>query len=201
MRGVSVITACRRIMHYAIVRLKSVSVTGDTTVIEKGFNQTGRGPASPLLRRALCAWRHLIQSIQSIVDMHGKQELFSSGSANTVLQQCVHISKMMPQKTHSLPQGPSHLATPFIGAHRASGFLTPWPTIPSLSIVLPLRREAFSLLPVPPFVARLGLFLRLLLRASLGDAAWHRVASVQPASRQTTCSRLGNKSFGCCVYC
>ena len=33
---------------------KSFSVTGGTTVIEKGFNQTGRGPASPLLR---CAHR------------------------------------------------------------------------------------------------------------------------------------------------
>ena len=31
---------------------------------------------------------------------------------------------MMPQKTHRLPQGPSHLATPFIigGAHRSRGF-------------------------------------------------------------------------------
>ena len=66
----------------------------------------------------------------------------------------------------------------------------------SLSVVLPLRREAFPLLPVPLFVARLGFFLRLLLRASLGGAAWRRVASVQPASRQTTCCRLGNKTLG-----
>ena len=44
-------------------------------------------------------------------------------------------------------------------------------------------------------------FLRLLLRAPLVDVAWRRVASVQPASRQTTCCRLGNKTFGCCVYC
>ena len=83
---------------------KPFSVTGGTTAIEKGFNQTGRGPASPLLRRAHCVpplWRHLIQSIQSIVDMHGKQELFSSGSA-TVLQAHGSNFEMMPQKTHSL---------------------------------------------------------------------------------------------------
>ena len=49
-----------------------------------------------------------------------------------------------------------------------------------------LAERGLSLLPVPPFVARLGFFLRLLLRASFGDVAWRRVASVQPASRQTT---------------
>ena len=49
--------------------------------------------------------------------------------------------------------------------------------------------------------SRDGFFLRLLLRASLGVVAWRRVASVQLASRQTTCCRLGNKTFGCCVYC
>ena len=32
--------------------------------------------------------------------------------------------------------------------------------------------------------------------ASSRDAAWRR-CSVQPASRQTTCCRLGNKTFGC----
>ena len=123
-------------------------------------------------------------------------------SKNILLRLC-HSSttmcsnfEMMPQKTHSLPQDPSHLATPFIGAHRSRGFLTPWPTIPSFSVVLPLRREAFPLLPVLPFVARLGFFLRLLLRASLGGVAWRRVASVQPASRQTIRCRLGNDTFG-----
>ena len=33
-------------------RLKPFSITGGTTVIEKGFNQAGRGPASPHLRCA-----------------------------------------------------------------------------------------------------------------------------------------------------
>ena len=57
--------------------LKPFSITGGTTVIEKGFNQAGRGPASPHLRRALCVWRYLMKAF-TLLDMHGKQELFSS---------------------------------------------------------------------------------------------------------------------------
>ena len=44
--------------------------------------------------------------------------------------------------------------------------------------------------------SRNGFFLRLLFRVSLGGVAWRRVTSVQPASRQTTCCRLGNKTLG-----
>ena len=58
----------------------------------KRFQSNRAGPCVTSPAPAHCAWRHLIQSIQSIVDMHGKQELFSSGSA-TVLKQCVQISK------------------------------------------------------------------------------------------------------------
>ena len=83
--------------------------------------------------------------------------------SKNILHQLYHSSEtmcsnfeMMPQKTHRLSQGPSHLATPFIGAHRSVFFLlTPWQTVHSLSVVLPLRRKAFSLLPVSLFVARL----------------------------------------------
>ena len=48
--------------------------------------------------------------------------------------------------------------------------------------------------------SRVGFFLRLLLRASLPTMA-PCGTSAQPASRQTTCCRLGNKIFGCCVHC
>ena len=46
-------------------------------MIEKGFNQAGRGPAPPHLRRALCVRRYLMKEF-TLLDMHGKQELFSS---------------------------------------------------------------------------------------------------------------------------
>ena len=121
----------------------------------------------------------------------------------TVLQSYGSNFEMMSSEDPKLGQDSSHLATPVTGAHRSRSFSHP---VGSHSFLVcspsPCGERPFSLLPVSPlFVARLGFFLRLLLRASLGDVAWRRVTSVQPASRQTTCCRLGNKTFGCCVYC
>ena len=144
--------------------IEVISVTGGTTAIEKGFNQTGRGPASPLLRPSPL-WRHLIQSIQPLVELHGKQARIFYSTTAIFLQSYVYNFGMMSQKTHSLAQGPSHLATLVIGAQRShQGFLTPWPAIPSLSSSPSLAEK--GLLPPPLFVARLRFFLRLLLRAS-----------------------------------
>ena len=130
--------------------------------------------------------------------MHPAERLFSSfyNSANSANILCSNF-EMMPQKTDSRSQDLSHLATPLIGAHRSRGFSHPVANHSALVCSLSLAERGLSLLPVSPlFVARLGFFLRLLLRASFGDVVWRRVASVQPASRQTTCCRLGNKTLG-----
>ena len=148
-------------------------------------------------RRALL---HLSQRIQSIVNLRGKQELFSSGSA-TVLKSYVSNFELMPQKTHSLAQGPSHPAAPSQERIDPRVFLTPWPAFSSSSSSPSLTESGLSpCCRFPLFVAQFGFFLRLLLRASPDGVAWRRVASVEQASRQTTCCRLGNKTFGCCVY-
>ena len=154
-------------------------------MIEKGFNQAGRGPASPLLRRALRVRRYL--------DMHGKHSLYwiCMESKKYSLLIC-HSSPIIWFKFRNvvirrprMGQDSPHLATPVTGAHRSRSFSHP---VASHSFLVcspsPCGERPFSLLPVSPlFVARLRFFLRLLLRASLGDVAWRRVTPVEPASR------------------
>ena len=95
---------------------------------------------SPLLRRAHCFWRHLIQIIQSIVEMHVKQRIILFWLSQSSTKMCSNF-EMMPKKltAHRRPmvlshQGPSHLSTPFIGAHRSRGGFSPrcQPFIPCL---------------------------------------------------------------------
>ena len=91
-------------------------------MIEKGFNQAGRGPASPLLRRALRVRRYL--------DMHGKHSLYwiCMESKNYSLLLC-HSSTIIWFKFRNdvigrpkMGQDSPHLATPVTGAHRSRSF-------------------------------------------------------------------------------
>ena len=60
---------------------------------------------------------------------------------------------MLSQKTHSLAQDPSYLATPVTGAHRSWGGFSPrgQPVLPCL-VALPLRREACFPVAGSPFL-------------------------------------------------
>ena len=165
----------------------------------KRFQSNRAGPCVPSLAPgALCAL--------SLAPSDSKHSIYCgyAWKARIILFWLSHSSTIIWFKlrndTTRRPIVWSRLIASCDSSHRSAqiqGFFSPrgQPFLPCL-VALPLRREACSLLPAPLFVARLGLFLRLLLRASLVDVAWRRVASVQPASRRTICFRLGNKTFG-----
>ena len=121
-------------------------------MIEKGFNQAGRGPASPLLRRALRVRRYL--------DMHGKHSLYwiCMESKNYSLLIC-HSSPIIWFKFRNdaigrprMGQDSPHLATPVTGAHRSRSFSHPVASH-SLSVVLPLaERGLFPFCRFPHFL-------------------------------------------------
>ena len=130
------------------------------------------------------------------MDLHGKQES-SSLPQQLFCTVCDLNFEMMSSedplvfKTHRISRLRSQERTD-LGI-----FLTPWPTIPSLFVVLPLRREAVPCCRFPLLWPGLGSFFGCFFgRYSPDDTAWRHVPPVQPASRQTTCCRLGNKLLG-----
>ena len=128
--------------------------------------------------------------------MESKNILFYHSNFITLL--CFKIRNDAIQKTHSLAQDPSHLATPYIGAQRPQVFFSPrgQPFLPCL-VVLPLRREACFPVAGSPFCGPAWVLSSVASSGVTPDgAAWRQLASVQPASRQTTCYRRGNKTLG-----
>ena len=148
---------------------KPFSVTGGTTAIIK----PGGG-----LRLLYCALSILAPSDSKDPIYCGTAlKARISYSTTAIFLHCdVSNFEMMPQKTHSLAQGPSHLATPFIKAQRSQGFFTTWPAIPSVSVVLPLRREACFPVAGSPFCGPPAWVLSSV--AFFGrHSRWRRVAS------------------------
>ena len=126
--------------------VKPFSVTGGTTVIEKASTKPG-GALRPLSYAG-----RIVRLCLALSDSKHSLSRGHAWKARYILLRLCHSSitmcskfEMMPQKAHNLPQGPSHLATPFIGAHRSSA---PWPTTPSLSVVLPSLLAERGLFPV-----------------------------------------------------
>ena len=106
-------------------------------MIEKGFNQAGRGAPRPLT----CAVR--IGCLEVAPSDSKAQLIWTCMESKIVLSQLYHNSNILRSNFEMMPPGrrrpivglnqdPSHLATPFIGAPDLGVFLTPWQTIPCL---------------------------------------------------------------------
>ena len=126
-------------------------------MIEKGFNQAGCG-AFRLLSCAVCTGCLYLALSDSKIQliwtcMESKGIILPNLQHNSSTNIMCSDFEMMPQKVHSLPQDLSHLANPFIGAHRSRGFSHP---LANHSFLV-CRLQSFpcgerpSLLPVSPF--------------------------------------------------